>query len=389
MVTRREGGTMREALSKRSSSQRPSSSTSRSAALKSSTSSKKKAASGRAHSRPLIQAKPKSKLSASKAAAKAGAASRSARGSLSAKAAAGSRPSKTARGKKPGKPSPASSNRALKSLRASRSSKLAKAKASSKALTGKTLTGKTLTRKTLTGKTLTAKKAAATKAARAIKVSRTRVKTTHISVRSRTRPPSSQKAAKAARSRIPAYVERVVPLDTPRRKPASGALKAFEHAVRVFNKRQFDEARELFDLVQHRFPQEVEIVARSQTYIQVCSQRMQRPPTSPRSADELYDRGVFHLNIGDFAQARQLFEKALRLSPGEPHLLYSLAASHAQSGSHEEALTFLDQLIQEHPRFRTQALNDSDFSELHENRRFLDILGVSSLLDIIDSRREP
>jgi len=233
------------------------------------------------------------------------------------------------------------------------------------------------------------KKVAVAKTARAIKVSRTRVKTTHVSVRSRTRPPSSQKAAKAARSRIPAYVERVVPLDTPRRKPASGALKAFEHAVRVFNKRQFDEARELFDLVQHRFPQEVEIVARSQTYIQVCSQRMQRPPTSPRSADELYDRGVFHLNIGDFAQARQLFEKALRLSPGEPHLLYSLAASHAQSGSHEEALTFLDQLIQEHPRFRTQALNDSDFSELHENKRFLDILGVSSLLDIIDSRREP
>lgn len=343
---------MREALSKRSSSQRPSTSTSRSATLKSNTSSKKKATSGRAHSHPLIQAKSKPKVSASKAAAKAAAGSRSARGLRSAKVAT----TKAARGKKSGKRPPAASTKALKSLRASRSSKVAKPKAPAR--------------------TLTAKKAVATKAARVIKASKTRVKT-------------SQKAVKATRPPIPAYVERVVPLDTPRRKPASGALKAFEHAVRVFNKRQFGEARELFDLVQHRFPQEVEIVARSHTYMQVCSQRMQRPPTSPRSADELYDRGVFHLNIGDFTQARQLFEKALRLSPGEPHLLYSLAASHAQSGSHDEALTFLDQLIQEHPRFRTQALNDSDFSELHENKRFLEILGVSSLLDIIDSRREP
>jgi len=180
----------------------------------------------------------------------------------------------------------------------------------------------------------------------------------------------------------------VVPLETPRRKPASGALKAFEQAVRVFNRRQFGEAKELFDAVQKRFPLEVEIVARSQTYMQVCSQRMQRPPSSPRSADELYDRGVFHLNTGDFTQARQLFEKALRLNPDAPHLLYSLAASHARIGTHEEALGYLDQLIQVHPRFRTQALNDSDFAELHENRRFLEILGVSSLLDLIDNNHE-
>ena len=345
---------MREALSKRSSSQRPSRSTSQSAALKSRSSSKKKTTSGRAHSRPLIQAKSKRKASSSKATAKS-AASRTSRAAKRVAA----RSAKTAPARKPVKAT----------VRAAKTSKPTRTKGAARSLK--------------------MRQGASSKATRGAARPRTGVATSKVSVRSQTRTATTQKGGKQVRLHVPSYVERVVPLETPRRKPASGALKAFEHAVRVFNKRQFGEARELFDLVQRRFPQEVEIVARSHTYIQVCSQRMQRPPSSPRSADELYDRGVFHLNIGDFAQARQLFEKALRLSPDEPHLLYSLAASHARSGSHEEALTFLDQVVQEHPRFRTQALNDSDFADLYENKRFLEILGVSSLLDIIDSRREP
>ncbi len=184
----------------------------------------------------------------------------------------------------------------------------------------------------------------------------------------------------------PRYVERVVLFETPRRQPSSGALRGFEHAVRVFNRRQFGEARDLFEAVQRRFPQEVEIIARSQTYIQVCSQKLQKAPSSPRDADELYDRGVFALNTGDVEQARQLFEKALRLKPDEPYIRYSLAAAHAKMGSHDVALEYLDELVQLHPRFRTQAINDSDFSSLHEDKRFLDLLGVSSVFDLLDSR---
>ncbi|HKX28302.1 MAG TPA: tetratricopeptide repeat protein [Blastocatellia bacterium] len=172
-----------------------------------------------------------------------------------------------------------------------------------------------------------------------------------------------------------------------RHHASAAALRAFEQAVKVFNRRQMAEAKAMFENIQTRFPAEVEIIARSQTYIQVCHQKLGQSQALPGNAEELYDRGVFALNIGDFTQARTFFEKALRLRPDEPYLLYSLAATHAQTGSLEQALDYLRRSIQIQPRFRAQALNDADFSGLRDNKRFLELLGLTSPFDRLESRR--
>jgi tetratricopeptide (TPR) repeat protein len=177
-----------------------------------------------------------------------------------------------------------------------------------------------------------------------------------------------------------------LPPDPPRRQVSSAVLRAFEQAVKVFNRRQFADAKPLFENLQTRFPNEVEIIAHAQTYIQVCNQKLAHSGSTPRNADELYDRGVFALNIGDFPQARSFFEKALRLRPDEPHLLYSLAATHAQTGSLDQALDYLKRSIQVQPRFRSQALNDTDFSGLRENKQFLELLGLTSPFLRLESR---
>ncbi|HQR34926.1 MAG TPA: tetratricopeptide repeat protein [Blastocatellia bacterium] len=143
----------------------------------------------------------------------------------------------------------------------------------------------------------------------------------------------------------------------------------------------------MFETLQAKYPNEVEIITRSQMYLQVCTQKLANMPSTPRNADELYDRGVYALNIGDFSQAKNFFEKALRLKPEEPHLLYSLAATLAQTGSHDQALDYLKRTIQIQPRYRAQALNDSDFSELRENKQFLELLGLASPFDILQAKR--
>ncbi|MEP7338079.1 MAG: tetratricopeptide repeat protein [Acidobacteriota bacterium] len=175
--------------------------------------------------------------------------------------------------------------------------------------------------------------------------------------------------------------------EPPRRSVTSGALRAFEHSVRVFNRRHFEEAKSLFEALLSKFPAEVELIARSQMYIQVCSQKMAQVQTTPRNADELYDHGVYALNIGDFTQAKTFFEKALRLKPNEAHLLYSLAATHAQTGSMDQALDYLKRTLQVQPRYRFQALNDTDFSGLRENKQFLELIGLASPFDLLQSRR--
>jgi hypothetical protein len=181
------------------------------------------------------------------------------------------------------------------------------------------------------------------------------------------------------------------PAPVPRRQAVQQALRVFEQAVKAFNRREFAEARTLFESLPQRYPHEVEVTARAQTYIQVCNLKLSKlTPTSsmPRNADELYDRGVVALNIGNFVQARALFEKALRLRPDDSHTLYSLAATHAQSGATDQALNYLRLAVQKQPRFRQRALNDNDFSVLHEDRRFLELLGAASPFDRLESRRE-
>ena len=190
--------------------------------------------------------------------------------------------------------------------------------------------------------------------------------------------------------RLPMIVSKAPPPpEPPRRQVTSGALRAFEQAVKVFNRRQFEDAKAMFETVQLKYPGDLEIVARAQMYIQVCKQKLEQETKSsaPRNADELYDHGVFALNIGDFTQARSFFEKALRLHPDAPHLLYSLAATHAQTGAHEEALNYLKLSIQIQPRFRAQAYNDADFSGLRDNRQFLELIGLTSPFDLLESKR--
>jgi tetratricopeptide (TPR) repeat protein len=190
--------------------------------------------------------------------------------------------------------------------------------------------------------------------------------------------------------RLPIIVSKAPPPpEPPRRQVTSGALRAFEQAVKVFNRRQFEDAKAMFETVQLKYPGDLEIVARAQMYIQVCKQKLEQETKSaaPRNAEELYDHGVFALNIGDFTQARAFFEKALRLHPDAPHLLYSLAATHAQTGSHEEALGYLKRSIQIQPRFRAQAYNDADFSGLRDNRKFLELIGLTSPFDLLESKK--
>lgn len=174
----------------------------------------------------------------------------------------------------------------------------------------------------------------------------------------------------------------------PRQQTATQALRAFERAVKTFNLRQFSEAKTLFEELQQRYHQEVEIISRSQTYIQVCNVRLAGNRTLPRNADEFYDRGVVALNVGNFAQARSFFEKALKLRPDDSHTLYSLAVTHAQTGSTDQALTYLQQAVQRQPRLRQRALQDTDFSTLKDDRRFLELLGATSPFDLLGTRRD-
>ncbi|MFM8394155.1 MAG: tetratricopeptide repeat protein [Acidobacteriota bacterium] len=179
----------------------------------------------------------------------------------------------------------------------------------------------------------------------------------------------------------------VIKVEPAHRQPSATAVRVFEQAIKVFHKRQFAEARALFENLLAKYPHEVEILARASTYIHVCDQRLAHEERLPRNPEEFYDRGVFALNTGNYEQARVCFEKARKIKPEEPHILYSLAATLVHLGEVEQALIHLQRSIQLQPRYRSQVLNDNDFSDLRDNRQFLAMMGMTSPFDRFETRR--
>jgi tetratricopeptide (TPR) repeat protein len=187
----------------------------------------------------------------------------------------------------------------------------------------------------------------------------------------------------AVRRRLPPPVKVAPPL--PKKPPAPGtlaAVRAFEQALKFFNRHDYGQAKSAFVALQSKFGDEAEVLARARTYLAVCDQRLGRAPATPRNADALYDQGVFDFNRGALREAVELFEKALRIEPRADHVFYSLAAAHARLNDSPKALDALRRAIAIRSVHRSHARRDLDFASLRSNDDFQSLTGFG--FDLID-----
>ena len=202
-----------------------------------------------------------------------------------------------------------------------------------------------------------------------------------IVVKKRAVKPQSRKAMLARRR---ALIPR--PLPAPPKKPPSpgtlAAVRAFEQALRLFNRQDFSTAKSAFLSLLGKFAEQAEIVARVRTYLAICEQRLARSPSVPRNADALYNQGVFQLNKDNTAEAIELFEKALKVEPRADHIYYSLAAAYARLNDVAKAMEALRRAIGIRPVHRSHARRDLDFAGLRSNEDFQQLTGFG--FDLID-----
>jgi tetratricopeptide (TPR) repeat protein len=200
-------------------------------------------------------------------------------------------------------------------------------------------------------------------------------------VKKRAVKPQSRKAMLARRR---ALIPR--PLPAPPKKPPSpgtlAAVRAFEQALRLFNRQDFSTAKSAFLSLLGKFAEQAEIVARVRTYLAICEQRLARSPSVPRNADALYNQGVFQLNKDNTAEAIELFEKALKVEPRADHIYYSLAAAYARLNDVAKAMEALRRAIGSRPVHRSHARRDLDFAGLRSNEDFQQLTGFG--FDLID-----
>ena len=153
------------------------------------------------------------------------------------------------------------------------------------------------------------------------------------------------------------------------------AVKAFEQALRLFNRHDYAGAKEAFEGLLTRYSDQADIVAPARTYIAICDQRMARVPAVPRNPDALYDQGVVQLNKGNFSEAVALFEKALKAEPRADHIWYSLSAAYARMQQPSKSLDALRRAISMRSVHRSQARRDPDFASLHTSEEFQHLTG--------------
>ena len=195
---------------------------------------------------------------------------------------------------------------------------------------------------------------------------------------------SKPQARKALLARRRALVPK--PLPAPPKKPPSpgtlAAVRAFEQALRLFNRHDFGPAKSAFVSLLGKFADQAEIVARTRTYLAICEQRLARSPSVPRNPDALYNQGVFQLNRGNIAEAIELFEKALKVEPRADHVYYSLAAAYARLNDTPKAMDALRRAMGIRPVHRSHARRDLDFAGLRTNEDFQQLTGFG--FDLVD-----
>jgi tetratricopeptide (TPR) repeat protein len=146
------------------------------------------------------------------------------------------------------------------------------------------------------------------------------------------------------------------------------AVKEFESGMLMFQKQNFERAREIFEKLVEKGP--VEVGSRAGSYLKVCEQKLGAAAPATRSAREYYDVGIAQLNARHLDAALESLARADKLAPRQEYIRYALAAACAQHGNVDAALGHLTAAIELRPANRSLAAQDEDFQPLVSDSRF-------------------
>jgi tetratricopeptide (TPR) repeat protein len=172
------------------------------------------------------------------------------------------------------------------------------------------------------------------------------------------------------------------PLDTPTRllhqtKTTSAALALLEKGIEHIFQKEFKKARGELKTLVATYPQEMDILARARSYLQICDREeaSQKKPTI--TSDQLYALGVLEHNKANYDKAVSYFLQSIENHPNADYIYYSVAASLAMKGNLPESLKNLRKAVELNEDSRIYAKNDSDFSALQSQKEFQELVGLN------------
>ena len=147
---------------------------------------------------------------------------------------------------------------------------------------------------------------------------------------------------------------------------------AFERAIKLVNKRNFREAKELFEKATEGPNREM--ASKAALHIRMCERRLSAPAPEPKSAEEHYNYAIALVNLRNLEPARRHLAIALEMEPRADHVHYAMSVCLALSGDASGAYDSLKRAIELQPRNRMVARQDSDFEGIANQPRFSRLL---------------
>jgi Flp pilus assembly protein TadD len=147
---------------------------------------------------------------------------------------------------------------------------------------------------------------------------------------------------------------------------------AFETAIARFRSGQFAAARELFQKAARGPSREINHTAL--LHSRMCDRRIAGPTQTPKTAEEHYNYAVALINQHRIEAAEQHLREALAQAPDNDHLYYVLALCRGLGGDLDGAYAHMKRAIELQPRNRIVARNDPDFAEIGQRPPLQELL---------------
>ncbi len=154
------------------------------------------------------------------------------------------------------------------------------------------------------------------------------------------------------------------------------ALTAFEQAMKVFHKGNYEKASDLLGAFLEKHDSENELVDRANIYLKICGRHMKKDAVSLKSFDDYYQNGIFKANHGEYDEALKMLMKAQSLEPKEGKVFYLLSSVYCQLDQPEKCLEYLESAVALDSYFAILAQNEEDFSSFKEDEKFKLVIRV-------------
>jgi tetratricopeptide (TPR) repeat protein len=149
------------------------------------------------------------------------------------------------------------------------------------------------------------------------------------------------------------------------------ALTAYGTCLELLQKRDWEGAsRALADFGSHH-GRESELAQRARTYLRVCAQHLDSKSVQPKDFNDRCYTALILANKGEYKEALTMLDEALQERPRSSKAHYLKASTLALMGERRGALDALKTAIEMEDRNRIYAANNPDFAGLRDDEEFI------------------